>query len=108
MQTTLQKCFSSARSTTKVFAVSGEADSNEISLLLDCSNTNDSVPPSPIKLQSGVFLSNPFDVKFFPPHGDMEFVGFAEDELLLNLAIDSEHSGSIKLYKKSGLIEIIR
>ena len=113
VETTLQQAFSSARATPYLYGVKGTKDSNEIisfkCLKKNCTSSTDPVDPQnqpPIKLESSVIInSENFEVRFIPPHGDMQFVGETEDEITIQILSGENDSTNLKLYKKSGLIE---
>jgi len=112
LQTELQKQFSSARSFSRVFGLRGMADSDVFTIYLcealDCSDQSDIESQ---ELQSSIIFESPvsFDVRFFPPHGDLKF--FNDDgteKISEDLDIEIKGGGgtkSIKIYKKSGFIE---
>jgi Tfp pilus assembly major pilin PilA len=102
MKTYLYKNFSNARSKPNIFGVSGIAASNDFQIFEcnypDCSTI---INTETITLRKNVSIDQDFNIKFLPPHGDLEFNG--GDEISIFLNYESEQK-EIKIYKQSGLI----
>ncbi len=117
LESTLQKSFSQARSNPAIFGVLGTENGNKV-YTFRCEEANcadrDPLNILPItKLEGGVQIktSEYFDIRFLPPHGDIEFFDeagekLAGEELTLEITTKNNETKSLKIHKQSGFIEI--
>ena len=114
VETVLQKGFSGARAMSSVFNVSGVVGGgvslereSEVIEVVDLSGFI--VEKIEFEMEDGDVLSGvgEFEVRFFPPHGDVVFVGY-DDAVILRIVFSDGDSLSkiVQIYKNSGFVEI--
>ncbi len=102
LKTYLYKSFSNARSKPSVFGVTGNTNANDFQVFeCDFPSCTTITNTKTIPLRKKTLIDNDFNIKFLPPHGDLDFLGGDEISLFLNYESTQEE---IKIYKKSGLI----
>ncbi len=116
LESTLQSHFSSARSKPEIFGILGHKDDNFVYEFscekVDCSDRSVIANLPKVNLEKGIKIKNPdyFDIRFYPPHGDVKFFDNAGDEIadeVLTLEIENKNgqNKTVTIYRKSGFID---
>lgn len=114
LTTTFSKGFSSARSKALIFGAEGKKEEGEI-IFFECDFPSCTTKTNfqSEELEKNVKIkSDDFEIRFFPPHGDIGY--FSENGLEntidddFEIRLENKYARKIKIYKKSGLIETLQ
>lgn len=129
VQSKFAQAFSEARSSRTVRIVKGNAETGSIELwsiaqVIDpltnevtCADA-EQLPASPVQLEDAIALNSSFDVRYFPPHGDVQIAEENEPLSCYRLPATApstdillEHSSGgtrrLRVHADSGLVELV-